>query len=99
MPQSEAHAWFAPKLRALLSEARQAGYQRDLAVAVITDLVNGALGVDAAVDPADENWARDIGEPAGQAQEMHVGETPPAGNPETAPIDSGMPRMPGRRLL
>jgi hypothetical protein len=96
MPQTAAHAWFAPKLKALLLEADQAGYPRDLAVAVITDLVNGALGVDAKLDPAEEDWARDIGEPPGQEREMPVGETPPDDPVESMPIDAGMPHMPGR---
>lgn len=61
MPEG-AHDWFRPKLVSLMAQAEQAGFGRDVAVAVITDLVNGALET---IPPAapDENWNRDIGEP------------------------------------
>jgi hypothetical protein len=69
--QIPAHDWFRPKLVALLAQAEQAGYARDVAEAVITDLMNGALA--AAVPPSetpDEAWARDPGEAQGAAGEM-----------------------------
>jgi hypothetical protein len=61
MPES-AHDWFRPRLQALVAEGQQAGFARDVAVAVITDLMNGALS---APVPAggDDDWNRDIGEP------------------------------------
>jgi hypothetical protein len=67
-PSIPAHDWFRPKLVALLAEAEEAGYARDVAEAVITDLMNGALA--AALPPPEEGWARDPGEPAGAASEM-----------------------------
>jgi hypothetical protein len=68
MPDIPPHAWFREKLQALLAEAETAGYTRDVAEAVITDLMNGALAAPA--PPPDENWARDQGEPTGAASEM-----------------------------
>ena len=59
-----AHDWFRPRLQALLGEAEQAGYARDVAEAVITDLMNGALA-DAIPVREDADWNRDIGEPDG----------------------------------
>ncbi len=67
-PTLPAHDWFRPKLVTLLAEAEQAGYARDVAEAVITDLMNGLLA--AAVPPPEEAWALDPGEPAGAAGEM-----------------------------
>jgi hypothetical protein len=67
-PSIPAHDWFRPKLVALLAEAEEAGYARDVAEAVITDLMNGALA--AALPPPEEGWARDPGEPVGAASEM-----------------------------
>jgi len=63
-----AHDWFAPKLIALLAEAEQAGYPRDVAEAVITDLINGALAADE--PPPQGDWAQDPGEPPEAASEM-----------------------------
>ena len=40
---SPAHAWILPKLTLLLAEAEQAGIARDVAVAVILDLIEGPL--------------------------------------------------------
>jgi len=77
-----AHDWFRPKLLALLGEAAEAGYARDVAEAVITDLMNGALS--AAVPPPEENWAGDPGEPAGAAAEM-----PHAQSLPTEPFETG----------
>jgi len=68
MPEMTAHDWFRPRLIALLAEAERAGYARDVAEAVITDLVNGALA--AAVPAPDENWAHDLGEPVEDSSEM-----------------------------
>lgn len=68
MPDITAHDWFRPKLVALLAEAAQAGYQRDVAEAVITDLINGALA--ASAPPPEDSWAQDPGEPPAAASEM-----------------------------
>jgi hypothetical protein len=67
-PDMPAHDWFRAKLVTLLAEAERAGYARDVAEAVITDLMNGALA--AAVPPPEGAWARDPGEPAGATGEM-----------------------------
>jgi hypothetical protein len=67
-PGIPAHDWFRPKLVTLLAEAEQAGYARDVAEAVITDLMNGPLAAD--VPPPEEAWAHDPGEPAGATGEM-----------------------------
>jgi hypothetical protein len=63
-----AHDWFRPKLIALLAEAAQAGYPRDVAEAVITDLINGALAADE--PPPQDSWAQDPGERPEAASEM-----------------------------
>jgi len=68
MPIIPAHAWFSEKLKALLAEGERAGYPRDVAEAVITDLLNGALAAQAPL--GDEDWARDPGETEGAASEM-----------------------------
>ena len=67
------HDWFEPRLSALLAEAETAGIARDVSVAVITDLVNGALSADVPA-PTGENPNQDIGEPdymANQASGAH----------------------------
>ena len=56
------HQYLRPKLVALLAEAEADGYARDVAVAVITDLVNGALAADTPA-PSEDNPNQDIGEP------------------------------------
>jgi hypothetical protein len=62
MPDIGPHDWLRPKLAALMADAEAAGIARDVAVAVITDLVNGPRF---SVGPAetDEDWNKDIGEP------------------------------------
>ena len=80
-----AHDWFRPRLTALLADAARAGYPRDVAQAVITDLVNGSLIAGEPAPPIDENWARDIGEPVSAAQETPI---PNALPPDTQGGDS-----------
>jgi hypothetical protein len=46
----------------LVAEAAAAGIDRDVSVAVITDLINGPY-FGTAPPAADENWNQDIGEP------------------------------------
>ena len=74
MPQISAplsaHDWFHPRLAALLAQADKAGFPRDVAQAVITDLVNGVFAAGNAIPRGEENWARDIGEPPEAAHEM-----------------------------
>jgi hypothetical protein len=62
MPPISPHDWLRPRLSALVAEAAAAGIDRDVSVAVITDLINGP---DFGADPpaADENWNQDIGAP------------------------------------
>jgi hypothetical protein len=84
MPSVLAHDWFRPRLTALLAEADAAGYARDVSEAAITDLVNGELAAAIPASPPDDNWARDIGEPAEAAHEMP---TAPALPPETGNND------------
>ncbi len=57
------HAWFEPKLAALMAEARTAGIAQDMSVAVITDLVNGKLAGAAVPPPEESNPDQDLGEP------------------------------------
>jgi hypothetical protein len=57
------HDWFRPKLTALVAEAAAAGIARDVAVAVITDLINSPPFNNAPVAD-DEKWNQDIGQPA-----------------------------------
>jgi hypothetical protein len=68
MPDITAHDWFRPRLAALFADAVQAGYPRDVAEAVITDLVNGTLA--ASEPPPEDSWAQDPGEPPAAASEM-----------------------------
>lgn len=84
MPDISAHEWFAPKLIAVLAEAAQAGYPRDVAVAVITDLINGALS--ASEPPPEGSWAQDPGEPAGAASEMPLHTSVDAGNSDAGKL-------------
>jgi hypothetical protein len=49
-------------LAALVAEAAAAGIDRDVSVAVITDLINGPLFAPPVPKPDDE-WNRDKGEP------------------------------------
>jgi hypothetical protein len=85
-----AHEWFEPRLVALLAEADAAGYARDVSQAAITDLVNGALAAAAPPASPDDDWARDIGEPAESAHEMPQKDSLP---PETQGNDP-RPDMP-----
>jgi hypothetical protein len=41
MTDTPAHAWLLPRLRALLDEADIAGISREVAVAVLADLIEG----------------------------------------------------------
>jgi hypothetical protein len=59
------HDWFRPKLTALVAEAAAAGIARDVAVAVITDLINSPPFNNAPVED-DETWNQDIGQPVGE---------------------------------
>ncbi len=69
MTQVAPHAWFEPKLAALMAEAATAGIAQDVSVAVITDLVNGKLS--AAVPPPETaNTDQDIGEPDSAANQV-----------------------------
>ncbi len=49
MLRTPAHDWMHPRLIQLLAEAEQAGLSRDVAVAVLTDLIEGPEFNDAAV--------------------------------------------------
>lgn len=89
-----AHEWFKPRLAALLAEADKAGFARDVAQAAITDLVNGAFAAGPTNPSSDDNWARDIGEPAELAHEMVPTEGLP---PETGGAGLSRGRAPGLR--
>ena len=88
------HEWFRPKIEALLSEADQAGYPRDLSVAVITDLVNGPLGVPVP-PPTEDNPNQDIGEPAYMATDA-TGAHPSLADEPGEPVGSPLAHL-GRR--
>jgi hypothetical protein len=92
MPSVLAHAWFKPKLEILLAEAEKEGYARDVSQAAITDLVNGALAAAAPPLVPDDDWARDIGEPAELAHEMPTKDALP---PETGTNDPRQDMPPG----
>ncbi len=62
MNTASPHAWFAPRLAALVAEAEAAGMARDVSVAVITDLVNGKLAA-GVPSPEEANPDQDLGEP------------------------------------
>jgi hypothetical protein len=73
MPDATPHDWFRARLITLLAEADAAGFARDVAVAVITDLINGQLSA-AVAPPSEDNPNQDIGEPdfmANQATGAH----------------------------
>ncbi|MGI4744807.1 MAG: hypothetical protein ACRYGI_18935 [Janthinobacterium lividum] len=42
MTDTPVHDWLQPRLRQMLIEAEQAGIERSIAVAVLTDLITGA---------------------------------------------------------
>ena len=67
MPDLPPQDWFQPRLAALVAEAAQAGYAKDVAIAFITDLITGPHFNTAPPMPIDENWNQDIGEPAAAA--------------------------------
>ncbi len=48
------HAWLHPRLVQLLDEAQRAGIQRDVAVAVITDLITDTEFNEAPPEPEPE---------------------------------------------
>jgi hypothetical protein len=62
MPPISPHDWLRPRLSKLVAEAKAAGIDRDVSVAVITDLINGPDFI-TAPPSADEDWNQDIGEP------------------------------------
>ena len=41
MTQTPAHDWLRPRLEQMLTEAEQAGIERTVAIAVLTDLITG----------------------------------------------------------
>jgi hypothetical protein len=42
MSQTPLHDWLGPRLQALLREAEAAGFQRDIAMAVLQDMVTSS---------------------------------------------------------
>jgi hypothetical protein len=99
MPLMPAHDWFRPKLVALLAEAEQAGFAGDVAEAVITDLINGELSAGVAVAAPDENWARDIGEPAEISNEMPGKESLPPETQGDGQRSDNFPDFPGQIVI
>lgn len=88
MADMSPHDWFRPKLTALVAEAKAAGIEQDVSVAVITDLINSPP-FNAAPVVDDETWNQDIGEPAYDV------------NPDTTisdgePASAGTPSLSGR---
>ncbi len=72
-----AHAWLQPRLTALLAEAEKAGIARDVAVAVLMDLLSAPPFDTAAPSPVPYT-------------DLDPGQPPPAGQGEsfgTTPID------------
>jgi hypothetical protein len=94
-----AHEWFRPKLIALLAEAEEAGFARDVAEAVITDLINGELSAGIAVAPLDEHWAQDIGEPAEFSKEMPAKEGLPPETQGDTQVSGNFPDFPGQIVI
>jgi hypothetical protein len=62
MPDIAPHDWFRPRLSALVAEAEADGIARDVAIAVITDIVNSAP-LSVGPTESDDDWNKDIGEP------------------------------------
>jgi hypothetical protein len=90
MAAPTAHDWFREKLTILLADAAQAGFSRDVAQAVVTDLMNGEFAPE--VSPPDENWAHDAGEPVEASSEMPLHDTLPAERLESgAPFGDPIP--------
>jgi hypothetical protein len=56
MSQTPGHDWMRPRLEALLAQAEQAGITREVAVAVLTDLIEALNG---AGQPPAPNLAAD----------------------------------------
>ena len=80
MQDSSPHAWLRPKLTALVAAAADAGIARDVAVAVITDLINGPDFAAGAVR-TEEGWNRDIGEPDAATNDISGGGDGPVDEP------------------
>jgi len=87
MATPSAHAWFRPRLEALVRDALADGFDQDTSVAVITDLINGPEFGLSPVPPGEEDWARDLGEPAGLSGEMPGHQDAPNFGGDTQPID------------
>ena len=62
MPDTSPYDWFRPRLKAMMQEATEAGIAPDVAIAIVTDLINGP-DFNSAPPPVDEEWNKDIGEP------------------------------------
>jgi hypothetical protein len=86
MPKQSAYDWLQPKIAALVAEADRAGIDRDISVAVITDIINGPLFSPPVPGPDDE-WARDAGEPDYLINEnAPLSAEPSIGAPVTNPL-------------
>ncbi len=58
-----AHDFLLPRLAALVREAEAQGIEREVAVAVLTDLITGPQFNDAVPDPAADSTPRPAGDP------------------------------------
>ena len=88
MPNISPHDWLRPKLAALVQEAEAAGIARDVSVAVITDLINGALS-GAPPLQTNEGWNKDIGEPDEFVNvNAPLSAEPTLGDPVTNPMNN-----------
>ncbi len=91
MPDPSPHDWFRPRLETLVAQAAQAGFAADVAVAVITDLINGPR-FSPGESAADENWNQDIGEPEGAVNQT-IDQDQSSGGHEV-PIDAASALIP-----
>ena len=81
MAETEPRDWLYPRLAALVADAEQAGIARDMAVALVTDIINGPPFNVGPEPTADEDWNKDVGEPDYMVNEEHGGGNMPLGEP------------------
>jgi hypothetical protein len=87
MPAPPPHDWFRPRLKTLVAEAARAGYALDVAVAVITDIINEAPFNVAPLE-TDEGWNQDIGQPPDLSADLTGAGGVPSGDSLRGRIDA-----------
>ncbi len=81
MAEIEPRNWLFPRLETLVADAEQAGITRDMAVALVSDIINGPPFNVGPAPTADDNWNKDVGEPDYMVNEERGGGNAPLGEP------------------